>query len=149
MVVAGFRVIEPGLQTSVQDWPGRLGHWRTGIPPSGPMDSLSFRLANRLLGNRPGAPALEIQLLGPTLETLCDVDMAIVGGEANPSIDGELAPLGRSFGIRKGSKLSFGGLRKGARSYLAVAGGFHRPKVLGSSSTFVRGGIGGGALVEG
>jgi urea carboxylase len=113
------------------------------------MDSLSFRLSNLLLGNAPGTPALEIQLLGPTLEVLSSLDMAIVGGEPHPMVDAEPAPVGRSFRIRKGTKLNFGALRKGARSYLAVSGGFDRPKVLGSAATFVRGGIGGAALATG
>ena len=148
MVTKGFHVLEPGLQTSFQDWPGRLGHWRTGVPPSGPMDSLSFRLANLLLGNEPGTPALEIQLLGPKLEALVDVDIAIAGGEAHALVDNQTIPSNRSLRMRRGARLTFGGLRKGARSYLAVAGGFDRPQVLGSASTFVRGGIGGGALVK-
>lgn len=149
MVTAAFRVLAPGLQTSVQDFPGRVGHWRTGVPPSGPMDSLSFRLANRLVGNAPGAPALEIQLLGPTLEALGDADIAILGGEPAATVDGSVVPIGRSLRLRAGSRLSFGAVKRGARSYLAVAGGFDRPLLLGSAATFVRGGIGGRGLMAG
>ena len=58
--IGAFRVIEPGLQTSVQDYPGRVGYWRVGIPPSGPMDSLAFRLANALVGNGSGAAGIEL-----------------------------------------------------------------------------------------
>lgn len=54
----------PGLQTSVQDYPGRTGLWRVGVPPSGPMDSLSHRLANALVGNDEDAATLEFGLTG-------------------------------------------------------------------------------------
>ena len=63
-----IEVLAPGTQTTIQDWPGRLGYWAVGVPPSGPMDPLSFRLANRLVGNDEGAPAIEITLSGPTLQ---------------------------------------------------------------------------------
>src|SRR5690606_4807715 len=61
------QVLVAGTQTTVQDYPGRVGLWHVGVPPSGPMDSLSFRLANRLLHNSADAAALEITLNGPTL----------------------------------------------------------------------------------
>ena len=50
-----IEVLDGGTQTTVQDHPGRLGYWHVGVPPSGPMDALSFRLANRLVGNPPDA----------------------------------------------------------------------------------------------
>ena len=62
-----LEVLAAGTQTTVQDWPGRLGYWDVGVPPSGPMDSLAFRLGNRLLGNDPGAAGLELTVTGPTL----------------------------------------------------------------------------------
>src|SRR5262249_4123154 len=64
---AAVEVVEPGTQTTVQDWPGRVGHWDVGIPPSGPMDARSFRLGNRLVGNPASAAGLECTLVGPTL----------------------------------------------------------------------------------
>ena len=63
-----IEVLAPGTQTTIQDWPGRLGYWAVGVPPSGPMDPLSFRLANRLIGNDEGAAAIETTLSGPTLQ---------------------------------------------------------------------------------
>ena len=69
-----IEVIQGGTQTTVQDYPGRLGYWNVGVPPSGPMDSLAFRLANRLVGNDPAAAALEITLSGPELRFGCDAD---------------------------------------------------------------------------
>ena len=81
-------VIEPGVQSSIQDWPGRLGFWDVGVPPSGPMDALSLRLANRLLGNAQGAAALECTAAGPTLKFHCDTMIAICGAHMQPRIDG-------------------------------------------------------------
>lgn len=60
-------VITGGTLTTIQDYPGRVGYWEVGVPPSGPFDSYSFRLGNRLLGNPEGAPGLEVTLKGPTL----------------------------------------------------------------------------------
>ena len=67
-----FEVLTPGTMTTVQDFPGRLGYWDVGVPPSGPFDSRSFRLGNKLLGNRSDAAGLEITLSGPTLRFLSD-----------------------------------------------------------------------------
>lgn len=144
-----MEVIAPGLQSTIQDWPGRVGHWRVGIPPSGPMDDLSFRLANLLVGNPAGTPALEFQFLGPTLRAIGSVDVALVGGEVLPTLDGTPVPMEMTLTIRAGQVLACGAVRRGARCYLAVAGGFDKEVVLGSAATFPRGGIGGGALAAG
>lgn len=64
-------VLEPGVQSTVQDWPGRQGYWDIGVPPSGPMDALSHRLANRLVGNNETAAALELTAAGrPCVSTV-------------------------------------------------------------------------------
>lgn len=149
MVSPLFDVVKPGLQTTLQDWPGRVGHWRVGIPPSGPMDAVSFRLANALVGNAAGIVALELQFVGPALRALRDCDIAIVGGECAASVDGESAAMNRTLELRAGQTIECGGLRTGARSYLAVAGGFAKDQFLGSAATFPRGGIGGKALAAG
>lgn len=148
MGTPGMRVIRPGLQATLQDWPGRIGYRRVGIPPSGPMDSLSFRLANRLVGNDPGALAMEYQYVGPELECLADVSVALTGGESAPTLDGEPMPMGRVVAVRKGQRLACGVIRKGARSYLAIAGAFAVNLVLGSGATFPRANIGGLTLVS-
>jgi allophanate hydrolase subunit 2 len=71
-----------GLQTSVQDWPGRVRLWHVGVPPSGPMDSLHHRLANALVGNPADAAALEFGLTGPTVRFHCDCTVALTGDTA-------------------------------------------------------------------
>jgi biotin-dependent carboxylase-like uncharacterized protein len=149
MVSPAFEVLKPGLQSTLQDWPGRVGYLRVGIPPSGPMDSISFRLANALVGNALGATALEFQFVGPTLKALRDLDVAIVGGESPLNFDGEAVPANETLTIRHDQVLVCGGLRTGARAYLAVAGGFAKEPFLGSTATFPRGGIGGNAIVAG
>ena len=63
-----LEIIKPGLETSIQDYPGRIGYWNQGFPPSGAMDNWSFRLANLLVGNDVGAPGLEAQYMGPTIK---------------------------------------------------------------------------------
>ena len=88
-----IEVLAPGTQTTVQDWPGRLGYWAVGVPPSGPMDPLSFRLANRLVGNDGGRGRLEITLSGPTLRFNSDTVICLGGAELAATLDGEPVPL--------------------------------------------------------
>jgi biotin-dependent carboxylase-like uncharacterized protein len=148
VVTPDLLVLEPGLQTTVQDWPGRVGYWRVGIPPSGPMDALAFRLANLLVGNEPGAPALEVQFLGPSLRFNADTDIALTGGSGAPTLDGAAAPMWRTVTVRAGQTLRCGPLRTGARAYLAIGGGIAKDALLGSVATFARGGVGGRPLAK-
>ncbi len=135
-----------GTQTSIQDYPGRTGYWHVGVPPSGPMDNLSFRLANWLLGNADDAAALEITLNGPSLEFLCDSWIAITGAELDAKLDGQPVPLYQTIAVQAGQVLSLGRVTPhGARSYLAVAGGWQCPTYLGSRATFTLGQFGGHA----
>lgn len=135
--------LNPGLETSVQDYPGRIGFLDQGLPPSGPMDSWSFRLANALVGNAPGAPALECQYLGPTLRFDADAVIALTGADMKPQLDGAPLETWRSFSVRAGQTLQLGAARNGARTYLAVAGGIDVPTVMRSAATFHKAGIGG------
>jgi urea carboxylase len=138
-----LEIVEPGLETSVQDYPGRIGYWAQGFPPSGPMDSWSFRLANRLVGNAPGAAALECQFLGPTIRFRGDAVVAVTGAEMDPRLDGQSVPMWESFAVRPGQELALSFARLGARAYIAVSGGIDTPRWLGSRSTFHKAGVGG------
>jgi urea carboxylase len=138
-----LEIVKPGLETSVQDYPGRIGYWAQGFPPSGPMDSWSFRLANRLVGNPPGAAALECQFLGPTIRFRHDTVIAITGAEMDPRLDGEPVPMWETVSVRAGQELALTFARVGARAYIAVAGGIDTPLWLGSRSTFHKAGVGG------
>lgn len=138
-----IEMIKPGLQTCIQDHPGRIGYWAQGFPPSGPMDSWSFRLANRLVGNAAGTAALECQLLGPTIRFHADCVFAVTGANMEPHLDDAPLPTWESFAARSGQVLALGRALRGARAYLAVAGGIDAPASLGSASTFHQAGVGG------
>ena len=134
-------VIMPGTQTTVQDYPGRLGYWHVGVPPSGPMDSLAFRLANRVVGNDEGAPGLEIAVMGPSLKFTGDAVIAIGGADYDPKLNGVHVQRWRALKVAAGDLLEFKTAHNtGARAYLAIGGGGLRvPQYLGSASTFILG----------
>ncbi len=139
-------VLEPGVQTMLQDWPGRLGYWDVGVPPSGPMDALAHRAANRLLDNPADAATLEILLAGPTLRFNADTVFALAGADLRATLDGAPCANWGSHAARAGQVLRFGGVQGGGcRAYLAVAGGFDAPRYLGSRATFTLGQFGGHA----
>jgi biotin-dependent carboxylase-like uncharacterized protein len=138
-----FAVIKPGLETSVQDWPGRYGYWNQGFPPSGPMDSWSFRLANLLVGNAVGAPGLECQYMGPTVRFDDATIFAVTGADMQPTLDGVAVPLWESVAAHAGQVLALTFAKLGTRAYVAVAGGIQVEPWLGSRATFHKAGIGG------
>jgi urea carboxylase len=139
-----IEVLEGGMQTTIQDFPGRLGYWHVGVPPSGPMDTLAFRLANRLVGNASDAAGLEMTSMGGRLRFDSDSVVAITGADMGARLDGSPVPLLKSFRVAAGSTLQFGAVRgAGNRAYLAIAGGIDVPYFLGSRGTFMLGGFGG------
>jgi len=138
-----FEVIQPGLETSIQDYPGRYGYWNQGFPPSGPMDSWSFRLANLLVGNEAGAAGLECQYMGPTLKFRRDGVIALTGADMQAKLDGQPLPLWESVSVKPGQTLAMGPAKLGVRGYVAIAGGVDTPPWLGSRSTFHKAGVGG------
>ncbi|MGS4680021.1 urea carboxylase [Enterobacter soli] len=141
-----LEVLSAGTQTTVQDYPGRVGYWAVGVPPSGPMDSRALRLGNRLLGNDDRAAALEITLSGPTLKFNCDAQLVVTGAEIDLTLDGELLENNSVFTVRAGMTLRMGDIRgDGVRSYLCLRGGLNVPDYLGSKSTFTLGQFGGHA----
>ncbi|MEE3650105.1 MULTISPECIES: urea carboxylase [unclassified Brenneria] len=139
-------VLAAGTQTTVQDYPGRLGYWAVGVPPSGPMDDRALRLGNQLLGNDEGDAALEITMNGPTLRFNTDSVVAVTGAALPIDIDGEARPMDTAFFIPAGATLRLGAMRaQGVRSYLCLRGGIAVPDYLGSKSTFTLGQFGGHA----
>jgi urea carboxylase len=139
-------VLTPGAQSSLQDWPGRLGYWDVGIPPSGPMDERSHRLVNRLVGNAKRAAALECTFTGPVLRFLDDSLIALGGAVMEATLDGAPVPFWEATPVKAGSTLALGRISgPGMRTYLAVRGGFDAPFYLGSRATFALGGFGGHA----
>ena len=140
-------VLAPGLLTTVQDG-GRHGHADTGVGSAGAMDNVALRLANMLVGNAGNAAALEITLRGPRLRCDAACLVALTAAPLEATCDGLPLPMWRPVMVRAGAELDLGGMRHGARSYVAFAGGIRTPKLLGSRSTDVNAGIG-AALVAG
>jgi biotin-dependent carboxylase-like uncharacterized protein len=140
-----LEIIEPGLQTTVQDYPGRRGQQARGFFPAGPMDHLAFRMANRLVGNDIGAPALEIPNGRITARARFAGLLALCGAEgSNPTLNGDPIPLWEAIAVVPGDVLDCGIAKgPGFRLYLALSGGIDVPEVLGSRGTHTVGGIGG------
>ena len=144
-------VVKPGLLTTIQD-EGRKGYEKFGIVVSGAMDIFSLNLANILVGNNINEACLEATVLGPELKISENTLIAITGGDLLPTINGVSVENNKPIFIKTESILSFKGLKKGCRAYIAFAGGFLIPKVLESKSTYIRGKIGGfngRALIKG
>jgi urea carboxylase len=133
-----------GPFTTVQDVPGRMGYWHVGVPPSGPMDDLSHRLANRIVGNAEHAAALELTSSGPELHFPRGGVVALAGADMAVTVDGSAVPCWEPVTVPAGSTLAVGPVRgAGLRATLAVRGGIEAPPYLGSRSTFTLARFGG------
>ncbi|CAF3731914.1 unnamed protein product [Rotaria sordida] len=136
-------VLTAGTYTTIQDYPGRVGHWDAGVPPSGPMDDYAFRLANRLVGNAENAAGLECTLVGPSLRFHISTIIAITGATMNAVLDGTSVDSWKPIPVQAGQILKLERSTSGCRTYIAVRGGFDVPIYLDSRSTFVLGKFGG------
>lgn len=144
------RVIHSGLCSTIQD-SGRAGYRHLGIPISGAMDLLSHEVANRLVGNPVAAATLEMTLTGDELEWQCDSVIAVTGADLRAVVSrrgfSEVSEFrfaqNRPIRVSAGTRIRFDRVVRGCRAYLAVAGGFQVPEVLGSRSTALRSGFGG------
>jgi len=141
-VRVSIRVLKPGLSTTVQDG-GRFGYAHLGISPCGPADRLSMRIANRMVGNDEYAPALEMTLMGATLEFKSDATIALAGANCGCVLAEERVGAFTPLPTAAGMVLHCGSTTDGARTYLAVRGGIEVPLIMGSASTDVRGKFGG------
>lgn len=139
-------VIKPGTHTTIQSAPGRVGYWDIGVPPSGPMDSLSFRLGNRLLGNDEKAPGLEMTVIGSTLKFHFPTRIVLTGAVMKAQLNGLDVSYWETIEVNSGDILKMGIIEgAGARTYLLIEGGFNIPEYLGSTATFALGEFGGHA----
>jgi antagonist of KipI len=151
-----LRALDPGLAATVQDL-GRPGHGALGVARSGAADALSLVVANRLAGNADGAAALELTLTGGAWAVEAPLTVALAGADMGATLergDGSRAalPWHAAHLLPSGSVLRLGAARRGARAYLAAAGGFAATSVLGSAATQPSarlGGLAGRALVRG
>lgn len=130
-----FKILSTGFQTSFQDM-GRFGHRSLGVPLSGVMDQKLAVFANQLLGNPPEETVIEFTLIGPSLEILDDLELAVAGNGFSLLLNGKSAPLNQKQQLQAGDILKIGATPISVRGYLAVNGGFKVPKVLGSSSFY-------------
>ncbi|MGZ5259235.1 MAG: 5-oxoprolinase subunit C family protein [Burkholderiales bacterium] len=135
-------ILDGGPQTTVQDL-GRFGQLRYGIPPSGPVDGYAFVLANRLVGNSDSAAALECTVMGARFQVHVACAIAITGAEMPVTINGSEAPRWNSVMVKSGDVIKLGAARAGVRTYIAFSGGVNVPAILGSRSSYLRGGLGG------
>ena len=137
-------IVSGGAATSVQDWPGRVGRWDVGVPPSGPMDARAFRLGNALLGNDADAAGLEVTATGPTLRFHTATRLCLTGADFGATLDGRAVERNVPVAVAAGQTLAMGRVSGGGmRGYVLVAGGLDVPAYLDSRSTFDLGGFGG------
>lgn len=149
--MASIIIHSPGWMTTLQDM-GRQGYQRFGMPVSGAMDTYSLQMANLLVGNFPGEACLEATLTGPEIQFTSACIVALTGADMDPRLNGKPARLWESLRISAGDHLTFGGLKSGCRTYIAVSGGLDVPEIMGSRSTCLlarTGGIEGRALNKG
>jgi antagonist of KipI len=137
-----MQVLAPGLLVSIQD-AGRHGFRHLGVGSAGAMDAYSQAIANLLVGNPVHAPVLEITMAGPRLQIERATRIALCGADILARCDSHDLPGWRTIDLPAGSELRLGHCRRGARAYLAIAGGFVVSPQLGSASTDLRGGFGG------
>jgi len=144
--VRSVDVLRAGTMTTIQDYPGRIGYWPVGIPPSGPFDDYHFRLGNRLVGNRSNDAGLEMTLDGVTLGFNLDTTIALTGAIMPAKLDSLPVSFGCAIRVSKGQTLTLGAISgAGMRSYLSIKGGIDCPLYLGSRATFTLGNFGGHA----
>ena len=137
-------MLEGGFATSVQDYPGRRGYWHVGVPPSGPMDSLAFRLGNRLLGNPEGMAGLEVTIQGPTLQFHEPCALCLAGADFRAQLDDRAVAPYSPIRVTRGQTLKVGRVSgPGMRAYILFGGGLDVDPYLGSRSTFTLGCFGG------
>ena len=138
----GIRVLKPGMLTTVQDL-GRTGYQSQGFSVAGVMDVRSFKIANLLVDNPENEPVLEFTLIGPTLEFTSDTIIAITGGDFNPTINGQPAPMYTAIYMHKGDILKFGSAVTGSRGYISFSSYLKIPTVMGSRCTNMKSSLGG------
>ena len=130
-----IEVIKTGFYDSIQDF-GRSGYQQYGIPYAGVMDFSAAILANTLLGNNSAEAVLEMTMSGPQLKFCCNTNVCFTGADISPSLNGKPINLNTVIAIFQNDILSFGRLRHGMRSYMAVLGGFKTETIYGSKSMY-------------
>lgn len=130
-----IKILKSGLYSTIQDF-GRNGYQAYGVPFSGAMDKQAAALANSLLGNLEEAPVIEMTMTGATLEFQVDTYICITGGDMSPKRNQKEVHLNKVLKVNKGDLLTFGALKSGFRSYVAVSGGINAEKIMASASMY-------------
>lgn len=146
-----LRVVRPGALTTVQD-EGRFGYQSMGIGVGGCMDTRAYHRANYLVGNTNGEAVLEMTFAGACFVAMQDMILALTGADMQPKRNKKPIPMNQPFELHEGDELMLSFAKTGCRCYLAAAGGFDMPIVLGSRSTNMKchmGGFLGRALIPG
>lgn len=138
-----IEVLDGGIQTTVQDYPGIIGYWTIGVPPCGAMDNFHFRLGNTILGNDAGEAGLEMTMRGGAYKFRTRVSFCLTGADMHPTLDGCEIPMNQVVTAKSGQVLKLAMCKMGMRTYLTVKGGIQVPEVMGSKSTFIDGKFGG------
>lgn len=131
-----------GILTTIQDG-GRFGYEQFGVSPGGPMDYHAMQIANLLVDNNKTETCLEMTIMGPTLRFRSSAVIAITGADMKAMLNDKPVSRYRAVMVCAGDILRFGMAEEGCRTYLAVAGGFLIPEVMGSKGTMVAHGFGG------
>lgn len=137
-----MKILSPGGYTTIQDF-GRFGFQNMGIPVSGALDNHACAAANLLVGNPENTAVLELTVMGPSMEILKTMDMALTGAQMGITVNGAPVEAWQSFRVNPGDIVRFSQVQSGCRAYLAVTGGFQVPQIMGSCSTYVGGRLGG------
>lgn len=138
-----IEVLDGGVQSTIQDYPGMIGYWFVGVPPCGPMDNYNFRIGNSILGNPEDAPGIEMTLRGGSYRFRTTVSFCLTGADMGATLDGEPVEMYQVVHASPMQVLKLKDCKVGMRTYLLVAGGFDMPKIMGSSATFIDGKFGG------
>lgn len=139
-----LKIINGGIETVVEDWPGRIGYLDNGMSSSGAFDNVALGLANVLVGNASGEAGIEIAGGYFEAEFQGDAVIAVTGTDMKPTLNGQPMPMWQSVAVKKGDKIKFGHFGEfGFRSFIGVAGGIDVPVYLGSKSTCLFGSYGG------
>ncbi|RYL92758.1 biotin-dependent carboxyltransferase [Sporolactobacillus sp. THM7-4] len=140
--MASIKCIKPGLLTTIQD-KGRQAYQSMGISASGAMDKFAMRVGNILVGNPEYTPVIESAMVGPVIEMKFEGCVSITGANFSPKLNGDPIEMWKAIHVTPGDVLSFGRHIAGCLTYIAISGGLKIPTILGSCSTFIRGGYGG------
>lgn len=133
--MSSIKVINPGFSSSLQDL-GRRGTQSYGVPVSGPMDSISFKLANAILDNFINDAVMECTMSGPSLLFNEETEVCITGADAEIRVNDRLESSYKRITVKKGDILKVGNFKKGIRCYIAVRFGFITKEYMNSKSYY-------------